>query len=324
MNWINLNVTTLDSEEFLGSEPEQRATWLCLLRYCVGQENGGRIPGARSWTDRKWLQVVRVAEREIATACELWHWDGDDLIVSFYPADKEDEVRERRSRARSNGSKGGRPKSAAAETDVGTNIGTNEEPMLVSSSKPTSVPTLKPTPNPRPKAEGERNEKEKDKEKENEKGNGMEDPPYPPGGNGRSIPPDESSPMKDGIDDDFDDHVDDRNDARSASPQETHVLPRRWRLVPRSERRNHRVHANNRMMQRIGKWFGRKPESLWNLAEGIALSQLDPPGDDVDLLERYYLAPLERKDDYRRRDLLTLLSNWHGELDRARIWQVEQ
>jgi hypothetical protein len=278
MNWLNLNVTTLDSGEFLGATPAQRATWLCLLRYCAGQENGGRIPAAKSWTSRKWEQIARVTLREVSTACDLWAWEGGDLVVTFYPADKEQEVRERRERARVNGAKGGRPKNPPAASSAG-------EPA----SEPMSEPTSEPIANQDPEPEGERERKEK--------GN----TPRPPAGECRHREPEPSTD----------------------NPDEPHVLPRHWRQIPRGERKNHRVHANNRVMQRIGNWFGRKPETLWTLAEGIALSQLDPPRDDLDLLERYYLAPLGRQEDYRRRDLITLLNNWHGELDRARIWEVE-
>lgn len=301
MNWINLNTATLDSEEFLGAEPEQRASWLCLLRFCAGQENGGRIEGAKSWTDRKWQQVVRVTQREISTDCELWSWEGEDLIVTFYPAEKEQEVRQKREA----GSKGGRPRKtqalvqAEAEAEAPPEAEGNH---VVSELETTWFESAKTE------------RKENGKDKENEKGN----PPNPPEGVCRVGDSDELDEL------DRISSLPSPSSSSSPASQEPHVLPRQWRHIPRRERKNHRVHCNNRVMQRIGTWFGRKPEALWNLAEGIALSQLDPPRDDVDLLERYYLAPLDRQQDYRRRDLLTLLSHWHAELDRARIWQAEK
>src|SRR6187402_3567434 len=94
MIWINLNVSVLDSAEFIGCTPTERATWLCLLRYCAGQENGGRIAGCRKWKDRQWQQLVRVTLREVLTDCNLWSWDGDNLAVWNYPARKEAEVRQ--------------------------------------------------------------------------------------------------------------------------------------------------------------------------------------------------------------------------------------
>jgi len=101
------------------------------------------------------------------------------------------------------------------------------------------------------------------------------------------------------------------------------VLPDRWRNIPKQDRRNQKVLRNNRLMSRIGGWFGRKPETLWTLAEGIALMTINPAADEVDTLERYYGADIDRPEDYRRRDLLTLLNNWSSELDRARIWNAE-
>jgi hypothetical protein len=80
------------------------------------------------------------------------------------------------------------------------------------------------------------------------------------------------------------------------------------------------VDANSPTMQRIGKFFGRKPETLWNVAEGAALFEIKPPAEEVDLLERYYALPLDKDADYRRRDLMTLLNNWQGEVDRARCF----
>jgi len=135
MNWINLNVNVLDSEEFLGAEPTERGTWLCLLRYCCGQENGGKIEGANAWKDRKWQQVVRVTLKEVQASCDLWRWEGDDLFVEFYPEDKEAEIRQKRENAKTNGARGGRPKKTNDEANVGTGIGSGKKPTSVISAK---------------------------------------------------------------------------------------------------------------------------------------------------------------------------------------------
>lgn len=113
MEWLNLHASVLDSVEFVGSEPVEQATWLKLLRFSIGQENGGRIAGCGAWKDRKWQQLTRCTKREVAEACDLWTWDGEDLVVSFYPVEKETEVKANRE----NGKKGGRPRK---ETQTGT------------------------------------------------------------------------------------------------------------------------------------------------------------------------------------------------------------
>lgn len=105
MDWLNIHRSTLSAEAFLGCEPVQRATWLCLLAYCADQENGGRIDGAEEWGDRKWQQVVRITKSEVHDTCPLWSWSEGVLTVWAYPVKKEEEVR----RNRSNGGTGGRP-----------------------------------------------------------------------------------------------------------------------------------------------------------------------------------------------------------------------
>ena len=124
MNWLNIETTTLDSEEFVGSDPVTRATWLCLLRFCAGQENGGVIASCREWPDRKWQQLARVTKEEVLTESALWTWDGDTLRLWSYPSEKETEVQHRRERAKTNGRLGGRPSS---------------KPTLETNAKPTSV-----------------------------------------------------------------------------------------------------------------------------------------------------------------------------------------
>lgn len=131
MEWLNLHVSVLDSVEFVGCEPVEQATWLKLLRFAIGQENGGRIAGCKSWKDRKWQQLTRCTKREVGAECDLWEWDGDDLLVTFYPVEKEEEVQRMRSlgnrtseakreAAKANGKAGGRPRKNPTENPTGS------------------------------------------------------------------------------------------------------------------------------------------------------------------------------------------------------------
>jgi len=131
MNWLNIETTTLDSEEFVGSDPINRATWLCLFRFCAGQENGGIITACKQWPDRKWQQLARVTQSEVLAESSLWRWVGDDLHLWSYPCDKEVEVKQRRDRARTNGKRGGRPTSVNLSNGKETNVGTQNKPTLV-------------------------------------------------------------------------------------------------------------------------------------------------------------------------------------------------
>jgi hypothetical protein len=131
MEWINLHIRILDSAEFVGEEPVNQATWLKLLRYCCGQENGGRIVGCRAWKDRKWQQLIRVTLKEATTESELWAWEGDDLKLAFYPLEKEQEIQAKREIARTNGNQGGRPRRTREKTDVGS----QKKPTLVNFAK---------------------------------------------------------------------------------------------------------------------------------------------------------------------------------------------
>ena len=96
MEWLNIHSSTIDSPEFVGCEPVDRATWLCLMRYCHGQENGGVISNCKDWGDRRWQQLIRITKLEVQRVCPLWKWSGSDLVVSFYPFDREAEVKAKR------------------------------------------------------------------------------------------------------------------------------------------------------------------------------------------------------------------------------------
>lgn len=151
MNWINIETATLDSEEFLGSDPTQRATWLCLLRFCCGQENAGIIKNCGDWPDRKWQQVVRVMFAEVETESALWTWIGDDLHVWKYPLEKEKEVQAKREAGR----KGGSSKSQAKVEAVRINGAKHNQ------SRTKAEPKQEPNGRERKGKEGEGKENDK-------------------------------------------------------------------------------------------------------------------------------------------------------------------
>jgi hypothetical protein len=137
MDWLNLHSSILDSPEVIGSEPLDRATWLFLLRYCIGQENGGRMTGARSWGDRQWQQLARVTKDEVQRTCDLWRWEGDDLIVEKYPLEKESIVRARRSAGTLGGSATTDAKAQAARDNGLLGGRTQAKPKQNPSNNPT-------------------------------------------------------------------------------------------------------------------------------------------------------------------------------------------
>lgn len=70
---------------------------------------------------------------------------------------------------------------------------------------------------------------------------------------------------------------------------------------------------------KIGRLFRRKETTPWSWKEETALKNLLPIDDEeLQAVERYYSEVIPKEKDYRRRDLLTLLNNWSGEVDRAR------
>lgn len=92
MEYINLHVSAIDSAEFKGATPAQQGTWICLQRYACGQEQGERIPACRPWPERKWQTVLCVEKNLVLEDCGLWTWEGDDLVITFYPIEQEKRV----------------------------------------------------------------------------------------------------------------------------------------------------------------------------------------------------------------------------------------
>lgn len=122
MEFINIPTALFSSPEYIGAEPVQRATWISLLAWCCEQENGGIIEGCRSWGMRRWMQTCGVTDQEINVENELYHFDGDHLVVFGYPHEIQETLKVKRKTARENGKLGGRPKKTNVETNIGTNV----------------------------------------------------------------------------------------------------------------------------------------------------------------------------------------------------------
>lgn len=158
MNWINLEIRTLRSPAYVGSDPTERATWLNVLAFCTEQENGGRIAGAAAWRDRQWQQVCGVTRREVLNASRLLTMDGDTLVVAFYPVDKEEQVRSSRKAGREGGLRSGQ----ARRTGTPERSDPSSDPSPTASSDPSRVAPRTPSPDPSTEGKGkEGNRKEK-------------------------------------------------------------------------------------------------------------------------------------------------------------------
>ena len=92
MNWINLKISAMNSQEPAGATSAELGTWLRLALYCVEQENGGTIAGARNWNPRQWMAIIGVSEEEIDAETPLWKWEALNLVIWNYPADHQERV----------------------------------------------------------------------------------------------------------------------------------------------------------------------------------------------------------------------------------------
>jgi len=97
------------------------------------------------------------------------------------------------------------------------------------------------------------------------------------------------------------------------------------KVFRRGRRKSQRVEENTEQMIRIGSWFGRREDTLWQAEEAAALAALGVmPESEMELLEWWFLEAGDgdagdKNDErnYRRRQIPQLLNNWSGEIDRA-------
>lgn len=148
MKYLNLETGLLTKAEVMQAENPQLGGYFRLLLWCAVHETGGRISEARSWSSRQvslaaGFSSVRWLDRLVDAS--LADWDGNDLVLRWYPREQEDTYRQKCEVARENGRLGGRrprvkidPRadgrthggSAAepkSETDIGTDVGSSGE-----------------------------------------------------------------------------------------------------------------------------------------------------------------------------------------------------
>jgi hypothetical protein len=96
------------------------------------------------------------------------------------------------------------------------------------------------------------------------------------------------------------------------------VLPAGWKRMSEKDAKVTRVKENTPLMVELGGLFNRRETTLWTVSETRALMALFPiEPDEYRAIRTYYRATIDKREDIRRRDLVTLLNNWPGEVDRA-------
>ena len=75
---------------------------------------------------------------------------------------------------------------------------------------------------------------------------------------------------------------------------------------------------------RVGKLLGRRESTTWSDKELDALRKIgEPTEEELAMIERFYSADLPSETDYRRTTMQILLNNWTGELDKARLYSLQ-
>lgn len=99
-----------------------------------------------------------------------------------------------------------------------------------------------------------------------------------------------------------------------------------------SEKKHNHVSTNSPAMIRFGSWFGRKPTTLWTVAESEALDAWMDGVDleDVDVVERFYLAAraefgsdvkaMGKAGMFPCREPMTMFNKWSRQVAMAREW----
>lgn len=100
------------------------------------------------------------------------------------------------------------------------------------------------------------------------------------------------------------------------------ILPDGWKKLNKTEQGRKKVNFNNPLMIRIGKFLSQRETTLWTIAEYLALQDVSPSEDDLELIEMHYSLVLENN-GYRFKGVLTLLNKWPMARTRAEAYFQE-
>ncbi len=113
MRFFPVECATVTGTDFSCATFEQQGQWLTLMTYCTIQENGGRIKGAAELPEVFFQRSLAMRKEELEAECPLWIWDGQDLVVKFYPLQNQEKCQT----LRESGRKGGRSRAAKAKAE---------------------------------------------------------------------------------------------------------------------------------------------------------------------------------------------------------------
>jgi len=175
MNYLNLSTQMMGEDIAARADSIEVGVWVRLTLYSIDQENGGVIAGCRHWKEREWIAVCRVTAAEVSISSALWSWQGDDLHLWNYPADKQAVVKQRREAGKRGGSAKTTAKVEAAKINGAKNIHPSTTQANTQANDDDYLGEAKQTPKQNPST-SQANTQRKQKEKQN--GNGNEKDKY--------------------------------------------------------------------------------------------------------------------------------------------------
>jgi len=148
MRYFITERVAVDGPEFSESGFEQIGAWVYLMTYCATQENGGRIEGAKGRKDAFFDRSLKVSRTILEQESQLWTWEKEDLVVSFYSIEAERNYQKKRESGQRGGKKRAEnlahAKARATADALATKPNptqsheTEEDPTQPNSSKPSS------------------------------------------------------------------------------------------------------------------------------------------------------------------------------------------